>query len=167
MKAAWLLLIVLGMGCSTDPQQQRAIAILRAGGATVQIDIQGDAASVDLRQCSLTPDIARALADLPRLKTLRVGKDYKDEDAALLSGLTGLESLDLSYSRAGRGTLAALKPLAGLRFLALNGLTLTDAEADLLAELPQLTSMSLLEAAVSEDALERLRSAHPRCLLVR
>lgn len=167
MKAGWLLLILLGVGCSRDPQQQRAIAVLRAGGATVQIDVRGDAASIDLRRCPLTDDVSRALADAPRLRSLSVGKDYDDEDAWLFSGLAGLESLDLSYSGASLATFAALKPLTGLRFLSLNGLTLTDADAERIAELSPLTTLSLMDAKISEAALERLRTANPKCLIAR
>lgn len=167
MKAGWLLLILGVAGCSSDPRQQRAIAALRAGGATVQIDVRGDASSLDLRQCPLSDDVKVSLADLPRLKSLAVGKDFRDEDAAILPALTTLENLDLSYSGAAGGSLAALRPLSSLRFLSLNGLTLTDPDFEQVAELRSLTSLSLIEANVSDAALERLQAANPRCLIAR
>lgn len=60
--------------------------------------MRGDASSLDLRQCPLTDDVRESLATLPRLKSLSVGKDFRDEDAAILPALTTLEILDLSYS---------------------------------------------------------------------
>jgi hypothetical protein len=168
VKSGWLLLLILFVaGCGSDLRQQRAIAALRAGGATVQIDVRGDALSVDLRHCSLTEPVRRALTELPHLKTLAVGKDFGDDDVSLLSGLTTLENLDLSYSGASGVTLAALKGLAGLRFVSLNGLALTDADVGRLAELRSLTSLSLIEARISDRGLEELRTANSHCLIVR
>lgn len=167
MKAGWLLLMLVVAGCSSDPRQQRAIQTLRAAGATVQIDVRGDASSLDLRQCPLTENVRGALADLPRLKSLTVGGNYRDADAGILSGRSSLENLDLSYSGAAGASLAALRTVPGLRFLSLNGLSLSDADLELVAELRSLTSLSLIEATVSDGALERLRMASPRCLIAR
>lgn len=60
-----------------------------------------------------------------------------------------------------------MRPLSSLRFLSLNGLTLTDADVELVAELRSLTSLSLIEATVSDAALQRLQAANPRCLIAR
>ena len=159
--------VVFCAGCSFNDPQQQAISTARALGAVVRIDIRGDAAGLDLGP---SRDQVRGLelaARLPSLKSLVVGRDFSDQSADRLSGLVTLESLDLSYTQPGPAVYAVLKGLPHLRFLSLNGVTLTSADVAALGELRQLTSLSLVEAQLPAGALEELQRAHPQWLIAR
>ena len=121
MKPITMILgILLCCGCRSDVAQQDAIAIARSKGADVRISIGGDAQRVDMIRCELDEELKKAIALMPAIETLLVGKAFSDNDLDVLDNLTALKNLDLSRTQV---TVVGLERLAQIRlleFLSLN-----------------------------------------------
>lgn len=164
-RLAFFVLLLALVGCRSDPEQQDAIAVARSHGASVRINVEGDATWVNLRHCRLNGELIDALAELSEIQSLVVGKSFTDANIEILDGRTKLASLDLSYSGASGVTFAALPSLTGMTFLGLNGLRLTDEDAAIISNLRQLTSLSLIDTELSDEALQSIQEANPMCLI--
>lgn len=161
-----LAVLVLLAGCSDDRAQRRAIDVLREKGATVQVNVESNAFWIDLRRCSFDNEAKTQLSETPHVTSLFLGKQFNDADVAILDGLRTLENLDLSYSSAGTRTIGSLHTLPRLRFLGLNGLTITDADAEEIGRLRQLTAISLVDAKISAENVQRLKVANSGCMIL-
>jgi hypothetical protein len=160
------LISIIILGCRSDPEQQDAITTARSLGASVRINVEGDATWVNLRHCRMDRELKDTLAGMSEIQSLVVGKTFTDVDVDILEGRTNLKSLDLSYSGATYATFAALPSLTQMSFLGLNGLQLTEEDVSVISTLRQLTSLSLIDADISEEGLQAIEEANPMCLIV-
>lgn len=164
LKACWLLLLVCVLaGCS---DKHDAIEALRSKGATVRIDAKGDAYWIDLSRCRLDESLHGHLAQTEHVKTLVLaGSQVTDADASLLESLSEIETLDLSYSKISPATIQSLHGLSRLTTLSLNGMTITD---EIVAELQRLRlrGLSLMQAEITPENLERLKESNPGCVIM-
>ena len=97
------------------------------------------------------------LAFVPLIAGCR--SDVAQQDAITLARSKGA---DVRISLKGDALRVDLRLL---EFLSLNGLTLSDADMDSVARIRQLTSISVVDAKVSEDALRRFRDTNPQCAI--
>lgn len=105
------------------------------------------------------------IASLPSLAQLVVRQQERPAplfDALKLSKLQSLRFVDMPVTGS---DLALLAELPTLRELAVLAPTIDDGEAGSLAALKQLTSLRLMNVAVSKDGLADLQKALPKCAI--
>jgi Leucine-rich repeat (LRR) protein len=122
-----------------------------------------------LRECYQITDAGLAhLKELKGLAELDLGNtQITDAGLAHLKELKGLTELDLSGTRITDAGFAHLKELKGLTTLYLWGTQITDAGLANLKELKGLTWLNIAETQITDAGLEELRSALPKCEIVR
>jgi internalin A len=124
--------------------------------------------SFDFPSVRLYPGVSRdgleAICAFRGLRTLSLwGKRLADDDLAMLSTLTKLETLEIRGTGVRGFGLQHLQDLRGLHELTLWDNALTDEAVPFLAKLTQLTDLHLSgEDGLTEKALRRLRNALPR-----
>ena len=160
-----LAFVPLIAGCRSDVAQQDAITLARSKGADVRISLKGDALRVDLRRCRMDPELRAALQEMTAVESFLVSADFSDADIDTVDSFPALKNLELSHSKVSGSSFDRLMQLRLLEFLSLNGLTLSDADMDSVARIRQLTSISVVDAKVSEDALRRFRDTNPQCAI--
>lgn len=138
--------------------------------------------SVEFVLCTLDPDVARGLKQLPALQKLVLaatpltqahfeqlatiqglrhfalrGRGYSYETMAGLKSLTQIRELTIDRDDLEIGKLASIEtwpPLVALRF---PGLTMTDADLAALPRLPDLTALEFLPGKISDAGVGHLR----------
>lgn len=120
---------------------------------------------VDLGKSDITDDDLRRLEDFIGLKMVRLN-ETKISGRGLVHvthqpGLWFLELRDCAVTDAG---VAPLQICRGMRFLNLNGnSSITDAGLEHLENLSNLINLGVAETNVSEEGVDRLQNALPRC----
>jgi len=123
-----------------------------------------DIALVSMCGTKITPEIVVHLKQLPALPALTLQHcDFGDQGLRFLSDLRGLEWLDLSFTSTTDGDLICLEDSPSLRWLSLYRTPVTDTGLSFLESLPNLTHLELRTTAVSSQAAEAFRLAHPDC----
>ncbi|WP_442484489.1 leucine-rich repeat domain-containing protein [Aeoliella sp. SH292] len=148
-----------------------------------------DLYKVSIYSVPLTPDQLAEISKLRHVDTLTIGAELTDDDVALLSKMTWVEDLDLSYNPLtdksleyigkmkdlkalrlaqtkidGNG-LGQLQDLPHLRKLHLSGTKIDDKALDELAKITSIEEISLTNTAVSAEGLMKLTSLHRLRLL--
>jgi Leucine-rich repeat (LRR) protein len=128
---------------------------------------------LELKNNSLTVEGIRAVAKLKSLKRLYIWNfaldEFGDDSLAPLAELKGLELLSLWLPALSDATLKMAGKLQGLTALELTGCSkFTDAGFAHLRESKSLRSVRVLDCdGISEEAMDQLRKALPKCEVTR
>ena len=165
-----------GTGPSTAGPAAEAVAVLRAGGASVQSDAAGVPRAVDGSRWRRSPgEFALAAAAVPTLRRVGFGRSSGRPVAAAdlkrLAALPELRWLSLNDVTLDPDAPAALAGLPALERLFLRGVTvggapLGDAAVPPLASIAALTHLDLSETRVTDAALPALAAAPPHLRLL-
>jgi hypothetical protein len=117
-------------------------------------------ASLNLRGTEVTDAGLHHLAALPKLEVLTL-RGTAVTGTGLASLPVSLHHVDLTDTRAGAGSLAALPPLPNLATLKLNRLPVGDADLEVLPRWQQLRHLEIDGTRVTEAGVRRLLELHP------
>lgn len=117
---------------------------------------------VDVTGTSLTGAGLREIARLPRLSDLNAGRTKTGDTPIFSEPPTGLERLNLASTGAGDVAIAQLEVATRLRWLMLDGTSVTDASIPVLARLKVLETLNIYQSDITPDGAARLRELLPR-----
>lgn len=116
---------------------------------------------VDVTGTSLTGAGLREIARLPKLSDLNAGRTKTGDTPIFSEPPTGLERLNLARTGAGDVAIAQLEVATRLRWLMLDGTSVTDASIPVLARLKALESLNIYQSDITPDGAARLRGLLP------
>ena len=144
--------------------QEEAIAAIEALGGIVELDLEGDAYAVNLRDTQVSDAGLEHMKVLTTVKVLALDHtSISDAGLEHLRGLTGLEQLYLGNTQVSDTGLEHLKGLTSLTTLLIWKTQVTDAGLEHLMEMTSLQLVALRETSVTDSGVENLQAALPDC----
>lgn len=141
------------------PAERAAVLAVTAAGANIILNQAGSVEVVELEGCAFPDALLEVLADLPRLKHLKIGHTkVSDSGLRFLRPLTGLESLALIQTQVSDAGLVHLEGLRNLKSLTLHNAPVKDAGMKSLARLESLQQLDLESTQVGDAGLAELRN---------
>jgi hypothetical protein len=163
--APGVLGLALLVGCSQNPDERAAAAVVHLGG---KVKFSGQGAKrvvieIDLNRTNVTDDQLALLRGLAHLQMLNLsGTSITDRGLAVIHDVSSLKKLNLNLTQIGDAGPAQLVELPALEELYLIETKLTDACADDLARMTHLRRLVLLRTDLSPAAISGLRRALPQ-----
>ena len=148
-------------------QRESAIGELKALGAKITQDLGTELLSIDLANTSAGDEVFGWINQIPNVQQLDLSKtQITDRGLTKLSPLARLEFLNVSETAIGDAGLEAVPGLTGLKFLVLNGTKVSDKCLAILMKHPTLEGVSLVDTAVTPDAVAAFRKQRPQCTVI-
>ena len=137
-----------------------AIEILKAVGAAIRLDGEGNVIVVQIRDGKATDATAKLLVAMKSLKDLQLSGE-KVTDAAIdsITRLDKLKVLKLDATSVGDAGLEKLESMVSLEQVYLSGTKITDAGLAHLAALPRLRRLRISDTQVTGEGMRHLKSA--------